>query len=312
MIEVEAYNPKWPEIFSGEVNIIKGALGENCVAVHHIGSTSVEGLIAKPKIDIIVVVKDSSIVTEVFEKLGYTAKGELNLPLRLYFSKDEPHKINLHLFEEGDARIKLNLMFRDYLRAHPEACKEYAKLKTELLAKEESHEKGQYRLTKYTLGKNKFIKKILKVTGFDELHVAFCIHYDEWETVKNFRQKYFFDKKSIKDPYTWTFDHKDHVHFVLYKGASVIGYAHLQLWKNGRVALRIIVIDELYRTLGAGKYLLNLCERWLRQRDVKTLHIQSSPEALSFYIKHNYVEMPFDDPDGYEVDSSDIEIGKVL
>ena len=56
-IEVIPYDPHWSEQFDSEAGQIKEVLSENCVAIHHVGSTSVPGLAAKPKIDIIVVVK---------------------------------------------------------------------------------------------------------------------------------------------------------------------------------------------------------------------------------------------------------------
>ena len=132
----------------------------------------------------------------------------------------------------------------------------------------------------------------------------------EWDAVRLLRQKYFF--KSKEDPYTWTFTHKDHVHFVFYKNAEIIGYAHLQLWPENRAALRIIVIDERHRKLGFGSQFLRLCERWLYHQGFKKLLIQSSKEAYQFYRKHGYIEMPFNDPDGYESDPQDTEIGKCL
>ncbi len=69
----------------------------------------------------------------------------------------------------------------------------------------------------------------------------------EWDKVRHFRQFYFFDKAGLSDPYTWTFEHNAHVHFVLFQGSEITGYAHLQLWSHNRAALRIIVIDELKR-----------------------------------------------------------------
>ena len=55
---VTPYNPDWPAMFEAEAAKIREALGDNCLAIHHIGSTSVPGLAAKPKIDIIAVVDD--------------------------------------------------------------------------------------------------------------------------------------------------------------------------------------------------------------------------------------------------------------
>ena len=137
-------------------------------------------------------------------------------------------------------------------------------------------------------------------------------HCEEWQAAQNFRQKYFFDKVSMVDPYTWTFDHPDHVHFILYQKESIIGYAHIQFWPNARAALRIIVIDEIYRGQKYGEYFLKLCEKWLHQQKFKSIHTESSPQAFPFYQKQKYVNMPFDDPDGYENDPNDIALGKIL
>jgi hypothetical protein len=83
---------------------------------------------------------------------------------------------------------------------------------------------------------------------------------------------------------------------VLYKGIQIIGYVHLQHWPNQRAAMRIIVIDEAFGNQKYGSYLLGLCERWLKLQGVKSLHVQSSPQAYNFYCQHGYTEMPFDDP----------------
>lgn len=149
-------------------------------------------------------------------------------------------------------------------------------------------------------------------TQCNELRIINVLTDSEWNAARTFRQKYFFDKVPILDPYLWTFDHQDHIHFILYKGVDIIGYAHAQLWPEKRAALRIIVIDEKQRNNGYGGEFLNLIEKWLKHQHVKTLHIESSPEAYKFYCKHDYINMPFDDPDHYESCSDDIEIGKIM
>jgi GNAT superfamily N-acetyltransferase len=135
---------------------------------------------------------------------------------------------------------------------------------------------------------------------------------EELQAAKILRQKYIFDQAKIQDPYLWTFDSKDHVHFVLYKGVDIIGYAHLQLWLEKRAALRIIAIDEKYRSHGYGGEFLKFCEKWLKSQGYKSLHVESSPKAYSFYKKYRFIEMPFDDPDNYESDEQDIPVGKIL
>ncbi len=312
-IEIVPYDFKWPTLFAEEAEKIKQTLNEACVAVHHVGSTAVPRLCAKPKIDIITVVKERALSVPPLEKIDYEYRGEFNIPYHLGFRKRPPlTNINLHVFAEGNPEIELNLLFRDYLRNHPEALEEYAALKLKLVRQDSSHEIIQGPFKGYSLGKDVFIKKTLDQAGFKGQCMRFCTHHDEWETARHFRNKYFFDKIPMTDPYTWTFDHKDHVHFIFYQGTKIVGYAHIQLWPKQRAALRIIVIDESFRNEGLGGHFLTLCERWLKEKGYKSLQTQSSPEPYKFYRKQDYTEMPFNDPDGYEGDPQDIEMGKVL
>lgn len=171
-IKVCAYHPEWPGIFNAEALLINQALGEKCVAVHHVGSTSVPGLAAKPKIDIIAVIKDATGLISVLESLGYNYKGEINIPFHFGFAKREGElNVNLHVYHEGNPELELNLKFRDYLREHTDARDEYAQLKYALINEPASHEKNGFRFSGYNLGKDNFIKKILEKSGF----TAFCM-----------------------------------------------------------------------------------------------------------------------------------------
>jgi len=174
------------------------------------------------------------------------------------------------------------------------------------------HEKKDAIFSGYNLGKDAFIKQVLDKADFKGLCMRVCTHYDEREAARHFRQKYFFDKGPVVDSYTWTFDHKDHLHVVLYQGTEIIGYAHIQLWKENRAALRILVIDESLRNKGIGAHFLKLCERWLKLQVFTILQTQASPAAYPFYCKYGYLEMPFNDPDKYEGDPQDIDLGKML
>lgn len=307
-IEVVPYNLQWPEMFASEAELIKQALGNNCITIYHIGSTSVPGLSAKPIIDMLPVVRDIQEVdkaTKAMESLGYEVKGEYGIAFRRYFQKNKNIRThNVHAYQEGDPEISRYLKFRDWMRSHPDDAKSYAKLKEELAAKFPQD------ILHYCNGKDAFVASIDAKDGFDGWRIVQALTDREWSAVRNLRQQYFFKLK--EDPYTWTFEHKDHIHFVFYKNVEIIGYAHLQLWPENRAALRIIVIDERYRNLGFGSQFLKLCERWFQHRGFKQLLVQSSQEAYKFYSKHGYVQMPFNDPDGYETDSQDIEMGKFL
>ncbi|MBJ7449137.1 MAG: GNAT family N-acetyltransferase [Parachlamydiales bacterium] len=137
-------------------------------------------------------------------------------------------------------------------------------------------------------------------------------HEKEWDFAKKLRQKNFFDPLSISDPFTSFFDHKEHVHLILCRDSEMVGYAHIQLWPEHRAALRILVIDEAYRNFGYGSEFLHLCEQWLKERGVKSIHDESRPSSFKFYLKNGYVEMPFNDPSGEPPSPFDIAVGKIL
>lgn len=312
IIEVVPYDPSWPKVFEFAAVSIREALRDNCAEIHHIGSTAVPGLCAKRKIDMIAVVKDPVSVIEPLKKFGLQYKGEYNIPLRYFFIKRGAVNINLHVYPGGHPEIELNLLFRDYLRSNQPARDEYAILKKQLLSDKSSFEKNSSVFTNYTLRKGDFIRKILKQAGWTRLRVLKCNEEKEWNAVRDFRQKYFFAPQSIADPYTWTFNHQEHEHLILYQGVEIIGYTHIQLWPDERAAMRILVIDEEKRNNNYGSQFLKLCEQWLRKLGYKSLHAESRPTSIGFYTKNNYVKMPFNDPEGYESAPQDIAVGKIL
>ncbi|MBX9787034.1 MAG: GrpB family protein [Alphaproteobacteria bacterium] len=120
-------------MFEKKTARIKQTLGNACVAVHHVSSTVVSRLCAKPTL-IIAVVKEWSLSVSSLEKIGYEYSGGFNIPFHRLFSKRPPfHNINLHIYEEGNPEVELNLLFRDYLHAYPKTLEEYANLKSELV-----------------------------------------------------------------------------------------------------------------------------------------------------------------------------------
>jgi spectinomycin phosphotransferase len=134
----------------------------------------------------------------------------------------------------------------------------------------------------------------------------------EKKAALDFRQKHFFNQRGFQDPYAWTLNEKDHLHWLIYDGDKVIGYAHVQIWPEHRAALRIIVIDEQKRGSGMGKYLMDCCEGELRKQGITLLQTEASPNAYLFYRKLGYVEMPFNNPDGEPTHPDDRAMGKYL
>ena len=169
IIKVVPYNPKWPENFQVISTELKDILGNNCLAVHHVGSTSVPGLCAKPVIDVFCVVKDLKSTIPVLENHGYQYKGEYNLPLRLFFNKKIPFDLNLHVATENSGELKWQLTFRDYLRNNPEARKLYSNTKLDLVKNNpEGFDISKNLLPEYTILKGEIISKRAEMAHFDE------------------------------------------------------------------------------------------------------------------------------------------------
>lgn len=110
--------------------------GTEIEKIYHIGSTSVDGLISKPVIDIMPVVKDIERVDEFNNAMinaGYEPKGENGLSDRRFFQKGGSKRTHhIHFYEIDNPAIDRHLAFRNYLRSHPDAVKKYGRLKKEL------------------------------------------------------------------------------------------------------------------------------------------------------------------------------------
>jgi len=138
-IEVRDYDPRWPILFDEESERLRSVFGPT-LTIEHIGSTSVPGLAAKPIIDILVGVeslpKAKSIHMEALVALGYAYIPEYEtwLPAELFFRKGipGPWTHHLHVMESSNPRWQDRLLFRDYLRSHPETASAYGSLKKSL------------------------------------------------------------------------------------------------------------------------------------------------------------------------------------
>src|SRR5687767_5851971 len=98
-ITVVPYDPLWPQRYAAAASEITSAMGSNLLAIHHIGSTAVPGLHAKPVIDILVVVEDLNAVDQrsvEMERLGYQVMGEFGIIGRRYFRRDDPMGTRTH------------------------------------------------------------------------------------------------------------------------------------------------------------------------------------------------------------------------
>ena len=160
-VEVVAYDSRWPLLFTEEAEKIKKILGEELVAIYHIGSTAVENLKAKPIIDMMPVVRDIAQVDQYnqeFIAIGYEPKGEFGITGRRYFRKgSEVRTHQIHIFAQSNTtEIERHLAVRDYLRTHPRDAFEYGELKSALA---ELHHDD---IEAYCKGKDEFVKALEK------------------------------------------------------------------------------------------------------------------------------------------------------
>ena len=161
-VHVLPYQLPWQAHFAEEAARLRAVLGDQAIAIEHIGSTAIEGTDAKPIIDLMVAVSSLAQargLVPLVEGLGYEYRGDGGVPDRLFFAKGPASKRTHHLslVESTSAFWKEHLLFRDYLRAHPEAADAYSRLKRALAAQHPENRGA------YTAEKAAFVQSILAV-----------------------------------------------------------------------------------------------------------------------------------------------------
>ena len=132
---ITEYDPTWLELFERERENIHLACGSKVCDVHHIGSTAIPGLPAKPIIDLLVTVHDDEgalLCIGPLRGLGYQYRGTNGIEGRQYLTKGDPRTHHLHMYAQGHPAVPRHLKFRDYLRSHPEEALAYGELTIEL------------------------------------------------------------------------------------------------------------------------------------------------------------------------------------
>jgi len=157
------YNTKWPDFFKEEKKALMSSIGSFVEHIEHIGSTSIPGISAKPVIDIMIGVnslaKADAQCVELIRRMGYrhVRQYEREFPFRRYFTKNSlqtgrrTHQI--HLLESTHPWFTRHLLFRDYLRAHPDDRVAYEQLKQQLSRRFTD-------TNNYAIAKTEFVKAI--------------------------------------------------------------------------------------------------------------------------------------------------------
>jgi len=159
---IAEYNPDWPVWFQRIRDVIAGKLGSTCLTIEHFGSTSVPGMVAKPIIDVDVVIEPDQFETvkTLLGELGYHHEGDLGIPEREAFrlrgsgpamSLPDHH---LYICPRGSAELKRHRAFRAFLLAHPEWAARLSELKRALIAQHGDDREA------YIAGKDALVKEI--------------------------------------------------------------------------------------------------------------------------------------------------------
>jgi GrpB-like predicted nucleotidyltransferase (UPF0157 family) len=157
-VVVTSYDSKWPQLFELEQKQLWKVLAA-IIDVQHIGSTAIADLPAKPIVDILVglrLPKPSQEQIAALAGLGYEYLGEAGVSHRFYFAKRQPQSLNVHLVKWQSDLWKNNLIFRDYLRTHPEEAKAYGQHKQQIFSS------GACTLYEYSNCKKAFLEELLQ------------------------------------------------------------------------------------------------------------------------------------------------------
>ena len=164
-VVVLPYDEQWKQDFLRIKAELTNALGQLTIGIEHVGSTSVRGLSAKPIIDIDVIIKDYTVLKDVaaaLMKIGYQHEGDLGIVGReafKYNGKEHLQEHHLYVCPEDSPELKRHIAFRDYLRTHPDAVREYSHIK------EEGAKRYPNDIERYIEHKSPFIEKIYAKIG---------------------------------------------------------------------------------------------------------------------------------------------------
>ena len=164
-VNVIPYDKSWSSDFEKIRDEIENAIGDLIIGIEHVGSTSVEGMSAKPCIDIDVIINDYGIFDAVaagLKSIGYIHEGDLGIKDREAFKySNKPHLKNHHLYvcPKNSAELRRHLTFREFLKSNPEAQRKYS------LIKEQAAKLFPDDIDKYIQYKSPCIEELYRMCG---------------------------------------------------------------------------------------------------------------------------------------------------
>jgi GrpB-like predicted nucleotidyltransferase (UPF0157 family) len=156
-VRLTEFSENWAIMFQQEAQFLSGIFGDEIIKFEHFGSTSIYGLKAKPVIDMMCIVKGIDKVdafNDQMNSLGYDVAGEWGIEGRRLFRKGGENRTHhIHFYQIDNPQIERHLIFRDYLRSHPEEVNRYSRFKEELASRFEN-------TSEYSPAKKSFVQEI--------------------------------------------------------------------------------------------------------------------------------------------------------
>ena len=251
-VKLEPHNKSWKSLFNEEAANINQALGENCIEIHHIGSTSIPDIYAKPIIDIMPVVKDLgkvNLYNPNMENIGYTIKGEYGFFMRRFFVKE--NAFHVHVFEQGSSEIDRHIKFKHWMINNVNDKNAYQNLKQELAIKYK-HDR-----TAYAIAKTAFVSNIERKSGWHGIRICRAFTKDEWIKIKELHKELQSNIKSSDFN-----NNEENMHLLLFNHNQIIGYAYLKLDNNDPI--EILHLCKPYINSEIHDYFTRSIEKWIR------------------------------------------------
>lgn len=293
------YDQSWPEQFETKKKNISDILGDCILEIHHMGSTSVPGMMAKPQLDILVIVDDldnaRAKVSEM-EKRGFVSRGNYTHIGEEYFTEDGPlgqRLVSIHVLPVGHEQIEKILSFRDYLRENEEARNRYLAVKKELYQKyaDNYHEydsgKGlvikelQEKAVEWRRTKN--IRSVMENKDEGTINVKLVESQAELLLAKEIRRQVFQLEQNID--FELEFDSKDAEaeHFIAYLDNEAVGTTRVRYMAEKTAKLERLAVLRAYRGVGVGKKIMHYVIDYLKVKGIKKIMLNSQEQAKKFY-----------------------------
>jgi GrpB-like predicted nucleotidyltransferase (UPF0157 family) len=164
VVRLVEYDARWPDLFVAEEQRIRSHCGILALRLEHIGGTSIPQMCSKPVLDVAAGRPQGALIHDYIAALtraGYDHRGERGVPGREYFRRGEPRAFHVHLVEEGGRLWRDFLAFRDHLRAHAAARRQFAGVKRVLAARFPEDREA------YMKAKSSYVQEILRLANLE-------------------------------------------------------------------------------------------------------------------------------------------------